>query len=136
MGRPKTTNSAREDFKVTHCHNQTIQRLMRDFAAHSKKLEFYFNAPLIYDVRVRVAPALFTPLRERSILYFDRPVYQIIFSCEEQAMDYRMIKDLFGGIVNVLAGKRKSISVVKGEKFKGKKLNRAESSIMCEDSLC
>lgn len=135
MGRPKTTNSAREDFKVTRCHNLTIQRLMRDFDSHSKKLEFYFNSPLIYDVRVRVDPELFTPLRANNIRYFDLPVYQIIFGCEEK-LDYRTIKDLFRGIVDVLAGKRKSISVVKGEKFKGKKLNRAESSIMCEDSLC
>lgn len=134
MGRPRTTNFTREDFKVTRCHNQTIKRLMRDFESHSKKLEFYFNSPLIYDVRVRVDPALFTPLRAHNIRYFDLPVYQIIFECEEK-LDYRTIKDLFGCIVNVLAGKRKSISMVKGEKFKGKKLNRAESPITCEE-LC
>lgn len=118
MGRPKTNNSGREDFKVTRCDNKMIQRLMRDFEAHSKKLEFFFNAPLIYEVRVMVTPALFAPLREKNIRYFDRPVYQVLFSCEEEGLEYKQIKAFFGDIVNVLSNKRKSISEVKSKKFK------------------
>lgn len=118
LGRPKTNNSAREDFKVTRCNNKTIQRLMKDFDAHHKKMEFFFNAPLIYDVRVMVTPALFTPLRDKNIRYFDLPVYQVLFSCETAQMEYQQIKALFGDIVQVLLHKRKSISEVKSKRFK------------------